>query len=178
MLLLSWVTLTLVMWEVQYTDKVMGGEGGMSATEGIREYEVGPGLVVNREGEGPEGCDEPYLMGARCEGGVRGPPHLEVVGGGSIVCVDNEAEAGGDVWAEGPHGEDEVEGLELVDVGLGMGEVGVVFFGAASLLIEGRSCTRSPIRGEEMDAVPPLGICTEPVDVLSKLGSTSVWPGP
>ena len=96
----------------------------MSVTEGIREYEVSPGLVANREGEGPEGRNEPYLMGAGCEGSIRGPAHLEGMGGGGVVHVYNDAEAGGDIWAAGPHGKDEVEGLKLMDEEVGMGEFG------------------------------------------------------
>ena len=53
--------------------KFKGGEGGMDAAQGIHEDEVCPRLVMDHDGEGPQGRKEPYLAGAGREGGVRGP---------------------------------------------------------------------------------------------------------
>ena len=95
---------------------------------------------------------------------------FEGVGGGCVIHVDNNAEAGGDIRAEGPQGEDEVEGLELMDERVGMGEVGVVFLGVALLLGEGTPTCQAGValenpiashgQGVEMDAILPLSIGT------------------
>ena len=50
-----------VVGRIIFANKVEGDGEGMSVTEGVHEYEFGPGLVANHEGEGPEGHDQRYL---------------------------------------------------------------------------------------------------------------------
>ena len=107
------------------------------------------------------------------------------MGGGGIVRVDNDVEAGGDIRVQGPHGDDEVDGLELVDEGVCLDEVGAVL-----LCVRGASRRTPPPpsqagigafdgRGEKVNAVPPLGVGTEPshvlVDLRVDLGGTGPW---
>ena len=87
----------------------------MSTTEGIREYEVGPWLVA--DSERIEDRDQPYLTGIGCKGGVGAPVHLEGVGGGGVLHVNNDVEAGGDVRAVDLYHKNKVKGLEHVDEG-------------------------------------------------------------
>ena len=104
-------------------DIVEDGHRGMGVTEGISEYEVGPRVMANRDGEGVEGHDQPYLGGTDSEGKISGLAHLEGMGGGCVVGVDHNVEPGGDIRTRGPHRENDVEGLNLVDEGVGVGEL-------------------------------------------------------
>ncbi len=108
--------------------------------------------------------------------------------GGGVVRIDNEFEAGGDIRVQGPQGDDEVEGLELVDEGICLNEVVVVLLCVATLLGECSPSRQAQVtldhplapdgRGKEVDTVPLLGIGAEPSDVLVGLGVDIGQAGP
>ena len=92
-----------IMANTVFTDIVESGLEGMCATEGVSEYEVSPRLVANRDGEGAEGRNQPYLEGAGSEGGVGGPAHLKSLGSSRVVGVHHDVKNGGDMWVKGLH---------------------------------------------------------------------------
>ena len=72
-----------------FADKVKGRGGGMNATEGIREYEVSPGLWRTMRVKDLRATTS-HISRVH-SGGIRGLAHLEGLGGGGIDHVDNGA---------------------------------------------------------------------------------------